>query len=59
MSDILAFTASMGEIHFAGGVNGDDSMRASWVYYGDRVRVWVQNTEQRHLPTANFIAVWR
>ena len=59
MSDLEAFMPSIAEIWFAGGVNGDDSMRCYHKKLGDRVRVWVQNTEQRATPSANFIAVWR
>lgn len=58
MDNLIAFMPSIAVIHFAGGVNGDDSMRCTWAAYGDRVRVWVQNTEQRSLPAANWLAVW-
>ncbi len=58
MSNFLAFIPSIAVIHYAGGVNGDDSMRCTWAAYGDRIRVWVQNTEQRSTPAANYLAIW-
>ena len=59
MSDLVAFIPSIAVIHYAGGVNGDDSMRCTWSWLSDRVRVYVQNTEQRSTPAANYLAVWR
>ena len=59
MGNLVAFIPSIAVIHFAGGVNGDDSMRCTWTAYGDRIRVWVQNTEQRSTPAGNWLAVWR
>lgn len=58
MSDFLAFIPSIAVIHYAGGVNGDDSMRCTWSNLGDRIRVYVQNTEQRSTPAANYLAIW-
>ena len=59
MAHAYAFIPSIHAIHFAGGVNGDDSMRCSYSYLGDRWRVYVQNTEQRSTPAANYLAIWR
>ena len=59
MSDLEAFIPSIAVIHYAGGVNGDDSMRCTWEAQADRIRVWVQNTEQRSTPAANWLAIWR
>ena len=59
MSNLVAFIPSIAVIHYAGGVNGDDSMRCTWAALGDRIRVYVQNTEQRSTPAANYLAVWR
>jgi hypothetical protein len=59
MSNLVAFIPSVNYIAFAGGVNGDDSMRCTYSYLGDRIRVYVQNTEQRDRPAANFMAIWR
>lgn len=58
MGNLVAFIPSIHAIHFAGGVNGDDSMRCSYSYLDDRIRVYVQNTEQRSTPAANWLAVW-
>ena len=58
MSNLVAFIPSIAVIHYAGGVNGDDSMRCTWANLGDRIRIWVQNTEQRSTPAANWLAVW-
>jgi hypothetical protein len=58
MANIVAFIPSIRELYFAGGVNGDDSLRCDYVYFTDRIRVNVQNTEQRSLPAANYLAIW-
>jgi hypothetical protein len=58
MSNIIAFIPSIHAIHFAGGVDGNDSIRCSYSYLGDRIRVYVQNTEQRSTPAANYLAIW-
>lgn len=59
MNNLVAFIPSIAVIHYAGGVNGDDSMRCTWSWYGDRIRVYVQNSEQRSYPAANWLAIWR
>lgn len=59
MSSLVAFISSMREIHFNGDVNGDDSLRNAYFYLPDRIRVFVQNTEQRLKPAANWLAIWR
>ncbi len=59
MGNLVAFIPSIAVIHYAGGVNGDDSMRCTWSNLGDRIRVYVQNTEQRSTPAANYLAIWR
>jgi hypothetical protein len=58
MGNLIAFIPSIHVIHFAGGVNGDDSMVCTYSYFGDRIRVYVQNTEQRSTPAANYLVVW-
>jgi hypothetical protein len=58
MSSLVGFMASLSKIYFAGVVNGDDQMRTQWSVLGDRVRVWVQNSEQRATPAGNYIAIW-
>lgn len=58
MGNIIAFIPSIRTIHYAGGVNGDDSLRCEYNILSDRIRVWVQNTEQRWYPSANWLAIW-
>lgn len=59
MEDLVAFLPSIAVIHYAGGVDSNDSLRCTWSDLSDRIRVWVQNTEQRSTPAANWIAIWR
>lgn len=59
MTHLLHFIPSIMMIHFAGGVDRNDSMRCIWSKQGDRIRVWVQNTEQRALPAAHWFAIWK
>ena len=59
MSNIVSFIASIHYIHFTGVVDWNDSLRCTWAFYGDRIRVWVQNTEQRSNPSATWLAIWR
>jgi outer membrane lipoprotein SlyB len=58
MTNLVAFMPSIAVIHYAGGVDGNDSLRCTWSNLGDRIRVWVQNTEQRSTPAANWLAIW-
>jgi hypothetical protein len=58
MANLVAFIPSINQIHFAGGVNGDDSMVCTYSYLADRIRVYVQNTEQRSTPAANYLVIW-
>jgi microcystin-dependent protein len=58
MGNLRAFIPSIQQIHFAGGVNGDDSIVCHYSVWGDRIRVYVQNTEQRAAPAASWLAVW-
>lgn len=59
MSDLVAFIPSIATIYYAGGANSDDSMRCVWRNMGNRIRVYVQNSEQRAAPSANWLAIWR
>lgn len=59
MNDLVAFLPSIAYIYFAGGVDANDALRCISSYQSDRIRVYVQNTEQRYFPSANFIAFWR
>ena len=58
MGNLVAFIPSVHAIWYAGGVNQDDATRCSYVYFGDRIRVYVQNTEQRLPPAANYLVIW-
>jgi len=58
MGNLVAFIPSIAVIHYAGRVDGNDSLRCTWANLGDRIRVWVQNTEQRSTPAANYLAIW-
>ena len=59
MSNLQSFIPSIGSIHFAGVVNADDAIRCNVALLADRIRVWVQNTEQREAPRVNLLAIWR
>lgn len=58
MSHLKAFIPSLHVVHYAGDVNSDDSIRCTYNIMADRIRVWVQNTEQRSTPAANWLAIW-
>jgi len=58
MSDLKAFIPSIHVVHYAGGVDGNDSIMNTYEVLSDRIRVRVQNTEQRSTPAANWLAVW-
>ncbi len=59
MADLVGFIPSIQVIYFAGGVNGDDILANYYSIQGDRVRVFVQNSEQRSRGAANYLAIWR
>jgi hypothetical protein len=58
MTNLAAFIPSIRVIHFAGGVDANDSMRCTYQILSDRIRVFVQNTEQRSTPAGNWLAIW-
>ena len=58
MEHLKAFIPSLHVVHYAGDVNRDDSIRTTYSVRVDRIRVWVQNTEQRSTPAANWLAIW-
>ena len=68
MADLVAFMPSIAVIHFNGTVDENDSLRCGWIKTDatgqpgvanpDRIKVSVQNTEQRSAPAANWLAVW-
>ena len=59
MANLKGFIPSIRTVHYAGGVDGNDSIRCQFEERSDRIRVWVQNTEQRSTPTGNFFSVWQ
>lgn len=59
MNHIIGFIPSIAEIHFAGGVDRNDSLRCTYTFLSDRIRVYVQNTEQRSNPSANWLVIWK
>jgi hypothetical protein len=58
MATLVAFIPSIAVIHYAGGVDGNDSLVCTYTFFGDRIRVYVQNTEQRSTPAANWLVIW-
>jgi hypothetical protein len=59
MGNLVAFIPSLNKVWYAGDVNADDAIRTNYSVQGDRIRVWVQNTEQnRDNPWGNYLAVW-
>jgi len=58
MTNLAGFMASLSKVYFAGRVDDNDALRTEWSVLSDRVRVWVQNTEQRATPAGNYIAMW-
>jgi hypothetical protein len=58
MANLVAFIPSIAVIHYAGDVNGDDSLVCTYTIFSNRIRVYVQNTEQRSTPAANWLAIW-
>lgn len=58
MSNLVAFIPSIKRIYYAGGVDGNDRLRNEYDKRSDRIRVWVQNTEQNGKPQGNYLAVW-
>jgi hypothetical protein len=59
MSDLEAFIPSIAFLSFSGNVNSDDKLRCKFEERSDRIRVWVQNSEQREAPRVNWLAIWR
>ena len=59
MTNLAGFIASLSKIYFAGNVNSDDQMLTTWEVRADRIRVWVQNSEQRATPAGNYLAIWK
>jgi len=58
ISNLVAFIPSINFIAFDGGVDDNDKIRCEYSILSNRIRVWVQNSEQRATPRGNFLAVW-
>jgi hypothetical protein len=58
MANLVAFIPSINVVHYNGGVDNNDSIRCTYSYLSDRIQVWVQNTEQRNTPAANYLVIW-
>lgn len=59
MANFLGLISSTSMISFSGDVNFDDTLICRWEQQADRIRVWAFDTEQRALPAANYLAIWR
>jgi hypothetical protein len=59
MANLIGFIASISLIQFDGDVDKNDNLRCKFAPFGgDRMRVWVSNSEQRGAPAGNFLAIW-
>lgn len=58
MDNLKGFLASISQISFNGDVDNNDTLLCRWEVQVDRIRVWVQNTEQRAAPQANYLVIW-
>ena len=58
MSDLAGGMVSINEIYFDGKVDQNDAIRCQGQILSDRVRVFVQNTEQRAAPRANYMLMF-
>lgn len=58
VNNLIAFIPSIAVLYYNGVVNYDDATRCTWQILSDRIRVYVQNTEQRSTPAANWLAIW-
>jgi hypothetical protein len=59
MANLVSFIASISSISFAGSVNGDDKLYIDWFWEVDKIKVMVQNTEQRSNAAAHYMAIWK
>jgi hypothetical protein len=58
IANLLAFIPSISYMWYSGTVNSDDETICYHELRSDRVRVYIQNTEQRAHPAANWLAIW-
>ena len=59
MSQLVFYAASPAWIPFAGGVDGNDTMRCHVYKYSSYFRVYVGNSEQRHASQVGWYALWK
>ncbi len=59
MSHLIGFIGSIGAVHYAGDVDGNDSIWLKWHNLGNRIRVVCNNTENRAASQINYLAMWR
>jgi hypothetical protein len=60
IGQLIGFIPSIQQIHFAGGVDGNDSLYCSYTIQSGNNRIYVAcyNTEQRTTPYFNWMAIW-
>jgi hypothetical protein len=58
MSNLKGFIPSINGIWYAGGVDGNDTMRCEYSVKSDRINVDVRNSEQRRHAIGNWLAIW-
>lgn len=59
VSHLQGFIASPALIHFAGGVDANDSLYTRWRVESNGIRVICANTENRATSYFNYLAIWR
>jgi len=58
MTNLKGFIPSINAIYYAGGVDGNDTMRCYYTVGSDRINVICNNSEQRRHATTNWLAIW-
>lgn len=58
MTNLKGFIPSINGIWYAGGVDGNDTMRCYYSVGSDRINVVTNNSEQRRNAIANWLAIW-
>lgn len=58
MTNLKGFIPSINGIWYAGGVDGNDTMRCYYTVGSDRINVVTNNSEQRRGAIANWLAIW-
>lgn len=57
MSHLKGFICSAAIIHFAGGVDGNDSLYCRWRKESSYIRAVAYNTENRSISYLNYMAI--